>query len=406
MTRATAALVAGGALAASAALPAAAAAATVTVTTKSAQDVTATGATLRGTVGVSVLGANVTFQYGTTTAYGLSSATVTTSLLGIEENIQVAVSGLQPSTTYHVRAIATSGLSLIRGRDVTFTTGGTAGGQGPGGSGGPGSGTPTAGSGSPGSGTPGPGSPTSGPGSPAASGSGASSGTGGASGSGASGTGAASSASPSTTAPASAGGAPATAAPGSAAKPVLGRTVAVAPVSGTVTATTPSGAPIDLTTATALPSGTLIDTRKGAVELTSALDRDGGVQTGRFWGALFEVRQSATGGGMTQLVLRGGDFSGCRPAAAARRAAAAARAGAARAKKPPRTLWGSDSHGRFQTRGRGSVATVRGTRWVTEDRCEGTLTRVTAGAVAVYDLRRRATKVVTRGHRYLARVAR
>jgi hypothetical protein len=401
MTRATAALVAGGALAASAALPAAATAAALSVTTEAARDVIATGATLQAEVDAPTLGANVSFQYGTTVNYGLSSATVSSSLADAE--IRIPVSSLQPATTYHVRAIATSGFTMVAGRDRTFTTGPGASGRnsGPGstgngssgpsgngswgpGSSGSGSGASGSGSGTAGSGS-GPASPV--PGAPAAAGA------------------------PSSTSPASSGaaarggasGAPPAAAgtPAPAPKPALGRTVAVAPISGTVTATTPSGAPIDLITATALPSGTLIDTRKGTVELTSALDRDGGVQTGRFWGALFEVRQPAGGKGMTQLVLRGGDFSRC-----GRRAPGAPTvARAARARKPPRTLWGSDSHGRFQTRGRGSVATVRGTKWVTEDRCDGTLTRVTEGAVAVYDLRRRSTTVVTKGHHHLARVA-
>ena len=39
---------------------------------------------------------------------------------------------------------------------------------------------------------------------------------------------------------------------------------------------------------------------------------------------------------------------------------------------------------------RHSHATVRGTRWLTEDRCGGTLTRVTEGAVVVRDLARAA----------------
>jgi hypothetical protein len=52
------------------------------------------------------------------------------------------------------------------------------------------------------------------------------------------------------------------------------------------------------------------------------------------------------------------------------------------------------------------VATVRGTRWYTEDRCGGTLTRVTQGAVAVRDLRRKRTVLVRAGHSYLARVKR
>jgi hypothetical protein len=189
--------------------------------------------------------------------------------------------------------------------------------------------------------------------------------------------------------------------PGPAPQPTLGRTVAAAAVQGTVTAVSPTGARIDLTGGAVLPSGSVIDARRGTVALTSAVDRRGTTQTGQFWGARFEIRQRATGDGMTELRLRGGDFSSC-----GRRAATAGARAHAAAAKPPRTLWGSDHHGRFQTSGRGSVATVRGTRWLTEDRCDGTLTRVFEGAVAVRDLRRHTTTIVTRGHRYLARVGR
>ena len=44
-----------------------------------------------------------------------------------------------------------------------------------------------------------------------------------------------------------------------------------------------------------------------------------------------------------------------------------------------RRLWGRDRGGRYRTYGRHSHATVRGTRWLTEDRCLGTYTRVTEG---------------------------
>jgi hypothetical protein len=46
---------------------------------------------------------------------------------------------------------------------------------------------------------------------------------------------------------------------------------------------------------------------------------------------------------------------------------------------------------------------VRGTVWTTADRCDGTLTKVTRGKVAVRDFRRKRTIVLTRGKRYLAR---
>ncbi len=186
--------------------------------------------------------------------------------------------------------------------------------------------------------------------------------------------------------------------------PSLGKTLGVAAVRGTVTATSPAGAPLDLAAAKIVPTGTVIDARAGTVELKTALDAKGATQTGHFWGSQFEVRQTTTARGMVQLILRGGDFSSCKATNKATARAAAAKRKATK-KKPARSLWGSDDRGRFQTRGRGSVATVRGTRWLTQDTCAGTLTRVVAGAVAVRDLRGGRTTVVTRGHQHLARMA-
>ena len=75
------------------------------------------------------------------------------------------------------------------------------------------------------------------------------------------------------------------------------------------------------------------------------------------------------------------------------------------AKKKPkvRQLWGKDTNGRFVTRGRNAVATVRGTAWLTRDTCAGTLVQVTKGVVSVHDLVRKRTVLVRAGHRYLAR---
>jgi hypothetical protein len=44
--------------------------------------------------------------------------------------------------------------------------------------------------------------------------------------------------------------------------------------------------------------------------------------------------------------------------------------------------------------------------WLTADRCDGTLTRVTRGRVAVRDFRRKRTVVVRAGKSYLARAPR
>ena len=46
---------------------------------------------------------------------------------------------------------------------------------------------------------------------------------------------------------------------------------------------------------------------------------------------------------------------------------------------------------------------MRGTKWLVQDSCAGTLTRVTPGVVSVRDNVRRKTMVVAPGHTYLAK---
>jgi hypothetical protein len=178
--------------------------------------------------------------------------------------------------------------------------------------------------------------------------------------------------------------------------PVLGQSVNADVRSGTVTVKVP-GAPgyVALTDLTSLPVGSILDTRQGAITLNTALP-GGNTQSAIFHGGLFEVRQPQGAAGLTELVLRGA-LTGCSSAGA--RAAAVSK----KKRRPPRRLWGSDSKGKFRTRGGNSVATVRGTAWYVEDRCDGTLTRVSRGSVSVYDRGRHRTVVVRAGHSYLAR---
>ena len=176
--------------------------------------------------------------------------------------------------------------------------------------------------------------------------------------------------------------------------PALGKTVVVAPVSGTVKVRAPGAAGfVVLGAGGTVPSGAIVDTRAGEVALTTALP-GGKTQTARFHGGVFRVRQSATSRGFTDIDLRG-------PALRCGSGRGGARAAAATTKR--RKLWGSDRRGRFRTHGRNSVATVRGTRWVTTDTCAGTRTTVTQGAVSVRDLRRKRTVLVRAGHSYVAR---
>jgi hypothetical protein len=75
----------------------------------------------------------------------------------------------------------------------------------------------------------------------------------------------------------------------------------------------------------------------------------------------------------------------------------------AAAKKPKtRKLWGNGS-GAFATRGQYSAATVRGTQWLVQDSCSGTLTRVAKGVVSVRDTVKRKTILLRAPRSYTAR---
>jgi len=151
----------------------------------------------------------------------------------------------------------------------------------------------------------------------------------------------------------------------------------------------------DLNGTTEIPVGSQVDTLRGTVRLTAGL---GGGQTNaaEFYQGLFTILQAKARGAFTTLRLDGGSFRNCG------RASTKALSIAAKSKRPVRKLWGSGK-GKFTTRGRYSSATVRGTKWLTQDRCDGTLTRVLQGIVRVRDLRLRKNVDVRAGRSYLAR---
>jgi hypothetical protein len=138
-----------------------------------------------------------------------------------------------------------------------------------------------------------------------------------------------------------------------------------------------------------IPVGAQVDTTKGSVALTSA---EG---TATFKDGAFVVREPAAPAPtrITQLVLTGGDFGTC-PKSKRRSAAASP--------KIIRHLWGSGK-GRFQTQGRFAAATVRGTDWEVQDRCDGTRVVVRTGVVTVRDLKRGRNLIVTAGHSVLVK---
>jgi Domain of unknown function DUF11 len=104
--------------------------------------------------------------------------------------------------------------------------------------------------------------------------------------------------------------------------------------------------------------------------------------------AQFTVTQPADG--VTTLTLVGGDFSSC----------GTSRSLGAVSKKPVRQLWGS-AKGNFRTNGRFATATVRGTLWLLQDRCDGTLEETITGEVSFFDPLRKKTVTVGAGSTYL-----
>jgi hypothetical protein len=296
--------------------------------------VAARSAVLQGIVNPNDDPTDYWFVFGPASA---PSATVTSSAHLNKGKSDVAVSagvtGLVPATLYHVRVVAKNNHGTTFSSDLTFTTAAE----------------------STGGGTiPPPGTPTT-------------------------------PATPGSTAPLAA-----------EAVPQLGRSVNITETTGNVLVRVPGATTaVPLVGVASVPVGAVLDTRKGTIKLETAMP-GAHTQTGTFHGGVFAVRQSVTGGGMTELVLRGPKPT-CR--------AAGAQAAATSARRPPRTLWGSDHGGRFRTRGSNAVATVRGTSWVMVDRCDGTYTRVKTGSVRVRELRSGHTIVLRAGQSHLARAA-
>lgn len=79
-------------------------------------------ATLNGSVNPNGIEATYHFEYGTTTAYGLTTYPGDAGTGKINEPESYPVSGLSPYTTYHYRLVATSATGTSVGGDKTFTT--------------------------------------------------------------------------------------------------------------------------------------------------------------------------------------------------------------------------------------------------------------------------------------------
>ena len=179
--------------------------------------------------------------------------------------------------------------------------------------------------------------------------------------------------------------------------PVLAKLVNATPVSGTVRVRLPgSRVFVALAEARQIPMGSIVDARKGRVRITGTDGRT--TFTAEFYEGMFRITQGRRRGSPVNIILFGGSFKGCPRAPKAQLSALSK-------KRSVRHLWG-DGKGKFRTVGRFSSATVRGTKWLTDDRCNGTRTRVAKGSVTVRDFVRRKNVVIRAPKSYFAQPAR
>ncbi len=94
-----------------------------TVATGAATDVTTTGATLNGSVNPNGLETTASFEWGTTTSYGQTTAGQAMGAGSASLPLSASLTGLTACTTYHYRATATSSAGTTNGADATFETG-------------------------------------------------------------------------------------------------------------------------------------------------------------------------------------------------------------------------------------------------------------------------------------------
>ncbi len=90
-------------------------------TTNPATFIASFSATLNGSLDPHGLATTVSFQYGTTTAYGTSTP-MQSQTGSTYRDIAANISGLSPNTIYHFRIVATNSAGTRFGGDRTFTT--------------------------------------------------------------------------------------------------------------------------------------------------------------------------------------------------------------------------------------------------------------------------------------------
>jgi phosphodiesterase/alkaline phosphatase D-like protein len=93
-----------------------------TVTTAAATSVLSDRATLNGTVTANNASTTVTFEYGTTTAYGSTITAVQSPVTGVNTAVSAVLTGLSNNTTYHYRVVGQNANGTAYDADMTFST--------------------------------------------------------------------------------------------------------------------------------------------------------------------------------------------------------------------------------------------------------------------------------------------
>jgi hypothetical protein len=183
--------------------------------------------------------------------------------------------------------------------------------------------------------------------------------------------------------------------------PVAKKSVVGTEISGRVLVRLPGTKKfVDLTTVTSLPLGTVVNATAGRISITAAANNKGATQTAVFYDGIFKLGQTGPSSKLTTVLALFGNEPVC-----PKKKAKGKRSSGAAKKSKSRRLWG-DGKGRFQTKGQYSSATVRGTKWLVQDSCKGTLTKVARGSVTVRDFVKRKNVIVKAGNSYLAKRSR
>jgi hypothetical protein len=177
---------------------------------------------------------------------------------------------------------------------------------------------------------------------------------------------------------------------------VLGRTVLVAPVSGSVSVRVSGTATFErLQAPLELPVRTEIDTRSGTMSVTEATAAAGGVEVANVSGGRAIVTQRRVTAAPTDFTLS--QRLDCKGRVAA--------AGGKRPKVRRRHVMVSEHGGNWDTRAQYVATAAEGTNWTTTDTCGASTVNVRAGHVAVTNLVTHVTVTLAAGQHVTAKSA-